>query len=642
MNVLHRLTDEQRRVVEHALTPLLVLAPPGSGKTEVLTQRVACLLRAARDKPSRILALTFTRKAADSLRARVREAVGEMASRVTASTFHAFCGDVLRHYGKAIGVAPDFTLYETEADRLETLLTGLTDNGFDLDRVDQLKTGKALLEEIGKLKRKLLPASAAEAQGDVAGYPLSAAYAAYDDALRKNGAVDFDDLLVMTHRLFAESAWHADHYRKIYTHILVDEAQDTSVAQYELLRALCGDVYRSVTMVADSNQSIYGFTGETGNIQERFRDDFGAEEIRLARNFRSAQRIIEAGNALRRAASNRVAEADAMYADGSVQGLITAAGFSDEAAEASGVVDFVEATLAHGLPVTCIGPGEVATVAPDEIGILGRTRYVLARIADELVRRNIPRVVAVTEPDQFQTEFFKIARAGLRAVANPRDGVARGNLLAKLDGVAAEEERALLTGSLPEFLAAFRRGVRSGLEPLATLLEDTASTPHQLDGYDVANRIAALAVADALDDEEAQGALDVDLNTWRDAMSSTTTHHRSRVWSLPVFLSQLALEARGDRSSGGGVRLMSVHAAKGLEFRVVVIAGMTEGGFPDYRSAGKRSAEAEELRLAYVAVTRAKRRLHLTWPRARETRYGSKAQSRSHFVEMLQAFIDNE
>lgn len=245
-------TDRQKALIELATGPHLVTAPPGSGKTQVLTHRIVRILERDPEATFRILALTFTTKAAETLRSRIKDRLGEVASRVTACTFHSFCMDVLQHYGNPVNFAHDTTVYEVDEQRLEVLARALTEEGMP---VPDKKDLRALLDRIGTYKRDL------RGPGAVTDREEAAAYESYNRLLQRYHACDFDDLLERTWRLLIELPQVARHYRRRFPHIMVDEAQDTSRAQYEILRTICGEEHRNVMLVADVDQFIYRFAG---------------------------------------------------------------------------------------------------------------------------------------------------------------------------------------------------------------------------------------------------------------------------------------------------------------------------------------------------------------------------------------------
>lgn len=628
-------TPEQAAVIALNEGAHLVTAPPGSGKTQVLTRRIVRLLNDSRGQTFRLLALTFTTKAAENMRARIEAEAGEEWRRVTTATFHSFCLDVLQHYGEHIGMPGDLTIYENEDDRIEALAQGLADEGVFVRRSeDDLKSLRRMLQQIGRFKRDLVPPSAVQVEPDGEELArLDVAYAAYDRTLRLYNAVDFDDLLGLAYRLFTESPRVARHYRRLYRYILVDEAQDTSRAQYELLKALCGSEHRSVMMVADADQYIYRFAGASDEFLKRFVRDFEAESHRLSLNFRCAEAIVRAANSLIQHNRDRLAADSFMRSESNAKGLVTAASYEDEDAEARGAVDLVQELLEQGLCRQWLHPTEPLEIQPSDICILGRNRYLLTSVIEELGRRGLPCRFSTTESELFESSLFQTIYYALRALLNPRDLLSRRNLLASAglaNGAAEEmfgEPLPATFSALPEtsplwtdLFNLFARACSEtpALDPLLSQIQEIAKriSEHQAD-----ETLKALELADLKSFQE----------RWKTYRQRIEEPERA----LHGFLGELSLSSR-TAVEGPGIHVLTVHAAKGLEYRAVVLVGMNEGSFPDFRSSRSPEGLAEERRNAYVAATRASRRLHLTRPRTRIMPWGDlKRQTPSRFlVEM--------
>jgi DNA helicase-2/ATP-dependent DNA helicase PcrA len=629
-----RLTLEQEEVVALREGCYLVLAPPGAGKTEIIAQRVVRLLQEPPDGSYRVLALTFNNRAAAAMRRRVSDRLGDESWRATIETYHAFYLDVLRHYGMAIGIPPEVTVYDTVDARIQALAQGLEEDGFimrggELARID----AEELLNEISSLSRSLIPPNAAPDRRMIGGLSVRDAYAAYDGVLRRNGAVDFDGMLTRAYELLTEHPKVAEHYRRIYQFILVDEAQDTSRIQFELLRALCGDQHRNVFMVADPDQLINRWLGADRRNLERFRDDFNAREFRLTANFRCADEIVRVANAL-------VSETDAsgfqeVAALGSAKGSVTCWSFPTEESEAKAIVEWATSTCDHGLRAEWLAPQESTGVDPEEVAILSRSRVHLRYLLAELDRRHEPYMFRAGETGPFDADLYKAVLDAIKVLANPRDVAMRRTLLASLPGTSEMNSEAL------EGLV--------NLEPGAFLREaagrnDGASIGHLLDGLaqslgiDAAAAILATPVPEEGEDSDLGELLRADRQLLQERLERYQLSTESRNWSWSGAVMSLVEEPRADI---GGLRVSTVHAAKGLEFKAVAVIGMNDGSFPDFRSVDSPEDEASERRLAYVAVTRAARALVLSRPRSRITRFGtSRPQEESRFVEMMGLTMD--
>lgn len=634
-------TPEQASVIALSEGAHLVTAPPGSGKTQVLTQRIVRLLQESHGQSYRILALTFTTKAAENMRSRIEAEAGDEWRRVTTATFHSFCLDVIQHYGEHIEILGDLTIYENEDDRIEALARGLSDEGILVGRADDdLKSLRRLLQQIGRLKRDLVPPSAVQMEPDEQELArLDVAYAAYDRTLRLYNAVDFDDLLGLAYRLFIESPRVARHYRRLYRYILVDEAQDTSRAQYEVLRALCGSEHRNIMLVADADQYIYRFAGASDEFLMRFIRDFEADSHHLSLNFRCAESIVTGANALIQHNRERLAAGSFMQSESKAQGLVTAAAYTDETAEAHGVVDLVQELLAKGLCREWLHPTEPLEIQPSEIAILGRNRYLLTSVSGELARRGIPCRFSTTESELFESSLFQTIYYALRTLLNPRDLLSRRNLLAAArlangtaEGVFGEPLQATFTSLqslVPHSRELFDLFAQASYEtqPLARLISQVQEMAQRISEVQSDETLKALELDDLKNFKE----------RWRTYRQRTEESERA----LQGFLGELSLSSRAT-VEGSGVHVLTVHAAKGLEYRAVVLVGMNEGSFPDFRSSRSPEGLAEERRNAYVAVTRASRRLHLTRPRARLMPWGDlKPQTPSRFLTEMKVSMED-
>jgi len=618
-------SEQQERVVGAADGPWLVLAPPGAGKTDVLTRRIIRLLEDTPDEHFRILAVTFTVKAAESMRQRIESRVGAQWRRVVARNWHAFCLDVLRHYGEAIGFPPEPVIVESDDDRLKTLVLGLEDDALRV--TDEERWGPFLRECLARISREKRVLRQPDAVPDVRppGMPigLRQAYEAYERAMRRHGTFDFDDLPLLTYRLFVERPRLARHYRTLFKYILVDEAQDTSRAQYELLKVLCGSEHRNVMMVADRNQSIHAFAGASTRHLDEFRKDFGAAEIPLSGTFRCAESIVAVANALLRSEPALARDAPEVESETGAAGCVRAWSFADETAEARAVVDEITRLLASGLEPAWLAPGEQAALAPEDVAVLVRNRFVADTLRAELDARRIRYADAGGPRGVFESRGFRFLFYGLRALQAPSDAIGREHLLAQYEGgldpdllrgddLAAVLQRLASDRAVGPVAAELIRSREGILDPDAALrrLADAVPRPEKEEDRETVEKDHELLLGkwQAFRHEEGNGGP-----------------------TLGGFLARLALAGRS-HVEGPGVRVLTVHAAKGLEFRAVFLLGMNEGGFPDYRATGAEQ-RLEEVRNAYVAVTRASRVLWLSRPRTRRLRSGAlKEQRPSSFL----------
>lgn len=626
------LTAEQERLVALKDGCHLVVAPPGSGKTEVLAQRVVRLLQDAPDEDFNVLALSFTKNAAGSMRKRVSDRLGDVSRRVNCTTYHAFCLDVLRHYGHLINIPQELTVYDGLDDRVQALKQGLVAEGFLTDS-DELSHTVAvdLLDRISRNKRSLvLPDATISDNEETGAVSLQDAYRAYDLVLDQNGAVDFDTVLVRTHRLLTEHPKVARHYRVIYRHILIDEAQDTSLAQYEIVRALCGTDRSNVFMVADPAQSIYGFTGASSKFVDRFVEEFGAYRHELTITFRCAEAIVDVARKLF-VTSKRSMAGPLLTSHSVAKGLVSYETFATEADEALAAVEWAEKLARDGLPKRSVSSEENRAVRAEHIAILARSRIHLKATLGELDERGVEYHFAAGEAGVFDSDHYRAVLYGLKLLANSRD-VATAKTFATVvrnidtrprSGVRITEDD-LAPEQLMSLVAKGARG--SILERPLRILANCASKQCEL-----TKGIEEILAWDVTPDDMRLADL---LGADREFLNQRWTTYESTVDRSDRTWQGLLMEILNrPRPESPGLRVLTVHAAKGLEFRAVTVLGLNEGSFPDFRNT-IGDALASEQRLAYVAATRAARILRLTRPRYRSTRFGQRAQEVSRFIAL--------
>lgn len=629
MSAVTSYTPDQQRVIDLDEGTYLLTAPPGSGKTQILVERSIRLLSESAAGSFRILALTFTTRAADELRDRVAAGVASEWRRMTTCTFHAFALDVLRHYGERIGVGPQLTVFESEDDRLESLAQALTDEGLPVSRdAEDLQRLRAVLAEISRLKRGLVPPDAAPRTKE-RGIKIDVAYQAYARKLHQLGAADFDDLLLLANRLFAEHPRVARHYRRMYRYVLIDEAQDTSRAQYELLRSLLGDEHRNVLMVADADQAIFAFAGSDFRYLKEFQRDFEAERLDLTSNFRCARAIVAAAGRL--IEHNPGTRRPQMTGAGDAEGHWHLVEAADEEAEATTVTSELQRLLTDGLDSRWLSPDEVTAVRPEQICVLGRSRYALTATRSALETAGVPCQFGSGDAGLFDTQLFRGLHYALRVAGNPRDLLSLENLVALLEPASEKERESWRTRSASELLTELAKPAGVALN-VKSLLDPTASGKV----FEAALKpLTALAGANGAASDEAERMIrDAESlkERWRAFGRSTPPDERD----LGGFLHHLSLAGRASPTDPG-VRVLTIHAVKGLEFRVVLLVGMNEGTFPDYRSKDTRAIEDERVN-AYVAVTRAGRYLQLSRPRSRLMPWGDvRSQAPSRFLGELGA-----
>lgn len=623
------LNPQQREAVEHGGGPLLIVAGAGSGKTRVLTHRIAYLLATRRARVGEILAITFTNKAAAEMRERVQALVGPAARNMWVSTFHSACVRILRKEAKALGLRSSFSIYDAaDAQRLITLVSREQD--LDVKKFP----ARSLSNRISDLKNELVGPQEYAARED-ADPVLRDVYTRYQQRLVQAHALDFDDIIMSTVALLQQHPAVAEHYRRRFRHILVDEYQDTNHAQYVLVRELTGGLPgdesglppAELTVVGDADQSIYAFRGATiRNILEFEADYPDARTILLEQNYRSTQTILSAANAV--ISRNPDRRPKKLWTDAGDGAKIVGYVADDEHHEARFVAQEIDAL------------GDAHGVRPGDVAIFYRTNAQSRALEEVLIRVGLPyKVVGGTR--FYERREIKDAVAYLRAIANPDDDVnVRRVLNVPKRGLGDRAEATVAAFADAErisFGAAVARcdeipGVTARtLNPLRTFrdlmqglgeLADSGAKPAEILG-EVLDRTGYLAQLRG--SEDPQDATRVENLAELHAVAAEFTEADPE-GDLGDFLERVSLVADADQIPSsddaghegapavdpGVVTLMTLHTAKGLEFPVVFLTGMEDGGFPHMRSLHDDDELSEERRLAYVGLTRARERLYVT------------------------------
>ena len=613
--LLEGLNDPQRAAVVHGDGPLLILAGAGSGKTRVLTHRLAYLIHSGRARANEILAITFTNKAAAEMRERVEVLLGHSTRGMWVMTFHAACARMLRAEAPRLGYTRQFTIYD-QADARRLVKRGIDEVGADPKRF----TPAAIHNQISDAKNKLRDADAyRQLVGSYFEQTVADVFALYERDLHRMNAMDFDDLLVRTVNVLELFPEVRARYAATFRHVLVDEYQDTNHAQYRLLQLLAGE-HRNLAVVGDPDQSVYSFRGaDIRNILE-FQDDFDdAEVVRLEQNYRSTQTILDAANGV--IAHNRGRIAKTLWTDLGEGDPIVVRELDDEHAEARYVVGELERLVDEG-------------VSRSEIAVFYRTNAQSRVLEDTLVRREIGyQIIGGTK--FYERAEVKDAIAYLAVLANPQDGISftrvanspkRGIGQTSLSRVLAHAgtmgisvwDAAAEPAGVPGLGTAAQRAFERFMGTMAALRERAADNVPVGDLLDAV--LHETGYLDALEAErtiEAQGRTE-NLQELVEVAREFDARVEEGDDTLDAFLGQVALVADADtrRDDEGLVTLMTLHNAKGLEYPIVYIIGAEEGVFPHSRSLDEGTLE-EERRLAYVGMTRAMRSLTLTYARRR-------------------------
>ena len=640
--MLAGLNDQQRQAVVHEGGPLLIVAGAGSGKTRVLTHRVAYLLGARGVQPGEVLAITFTNKAAGEMKERVASLVGPRARAMWVSTFHSMCVRILRAEAAKLGLKSSFTIYDQgDSVRLMTMVAR------DLDLDAKRYPGRSLAAQVSSLKNELVdeedfaPSTPPERV-------LADVYTLYQQRLREAHALDFDDLIMTTVHLLQAFPDVAEHYRRRFRHVLVDEYQDTNHAQYVLVRELVGTGAGPVPpaelcVVGDADQSIYAFRGATiRNIDEFERDYPQATTILLEQNYRSTQRILRAANTV--IARNTGRRPKSLWTDAGDGELIEGYVADNEHDEAAWVAEQIDALVDEG------------TAAPKEIAVFYRTNNASRVFEEVFIRVGMPYKV-VGGVRFYERKEVRDALAYLKVVANPTDVVSLRRVLNTPKRGIGERAEACIEQFADRERIAFATALRrcsevttlaarslKNIQEFVALLEEfeqlveTGSGPAAL-LESILDRTGYLAELSASTDPQDEGRVD-NLDELISVAAEFEAAHPGG--SVTEFLEQVSLVADADQipvsgDDAGVVTLMTLHNAKGLEFPVVFLTALEDGVFPHLRALGDPRELEEERRLAYVGITRAQQRLFLSRAQVR-TSWGQPAYNPpSRFLDELPA-----
>ncbi|GHH07752.1 DNA helicase PcrA [Streptomyces rubradiris] len=632
--LLEGLNENQRAAVVHAGSPLLIVAGAGSGKTRVLTHRIAHLLAERNVHPGQILAITFTNKAAGEMKERVEQLVGPRANAMWVMTFHSACVRILRRESKKLGFTSSFSIYDAaDSKRLMALVCR------DLDLDPKRFPPKSFSAKISNLKNELIDEEDFAAQAaDGFEKTLAQAYALYQSRLREANALDFDDLIMTTVNLLRAFPDVAEHYRRRFRHVLVDEYQDTNHAQYALVRELVGtgehtagegdappgeyDVPPAeLCVVGDADQSIYAFRGATIRNILQFEEDYpDATTILLEQNYRSTQTILSAANAvIERNESRRPKNLWTNAGQGSrIVGYVA----DTEHDEAQFVADEID---------RLVDAGEARA---SDVAVFYRTNAQSRVFEEVFIRVGLPYKV-VGGVRFYERKEVRDVLAYLRVLANPEDSVPLRRILnvpkrgigeraeAMIDALS-QREKISFPQALKRVDEAYGMAARSTnavkrfnalMEELRTIVESGAGPATVLEA--VLERTGYLAELQSSTDPQDETRIENLQELAAVALEFEQERGEGEQGTLADFLEQVALVADSDQipdeeDGGGVITLMTLHTAKGLEFPVVFLTGMEDGVFPHMRALGQTKELEEERRLAYVGITRARERLYLT------------------------------
>lgn len=616
--LLASLNEPQREAVLHSAGPLLIFAGAGSGKTNVLTRRIAYLIRELHVRPYNILAVTFTNKAAREMKERITALVGDTASRdLWAGTFHSLCARMLRERGKEIGLSNSFLIYDT-SDQLSVVKDALKERNVD----DKQFSPRAVLSQISKAKEEMLSPVDMRSQGTTNPFlrVVARIYEAYEDALALANALDFDDLIMKSVVLLKESQTAREHYQNRFMYVHCDEFQDTNESQYQLLSLLSAK-YKNLCVVGDDDQSIYAFRGANVEIILNFERDFpDAKTIKLEQNYRSTRTILDAAYHV---VKNNKGRAEKRLWTENVEGehitLVEAPNEVEEAVAVAGIIS---------------GQAGAGNRTFHDFAVLYRTNAQSRALEEQLINYRIPYKI-IGGLRFYERKEIKDLLSYLRVCINPYDGVSLRRIInvpARSIGLSTIERfNAFAHSQQIAFWDALRRANEVDVAPRAkksvfafvSMMDYLIRKVEEKTVSELVQEI--LDTTGYVDELKKESPYEIDsrkenigelISVAKEFELNAETEEDC---TLSKFLEDVSLVADVDQldSDAPSVTLMTLHAAKGLEFPVVFLVGLEEGVFPNARSFDSQADLEEERRLCYVGITRAKEELYLAYAASR-------------------------
>ncbi len=611
-----------------------VLASAGTGKTRVLTERARHILK--NTNKDGIIAFTFTNKAAEEMKARL-ETSDKAFDRCWIATIHSVAQRIVDSYAHTIGLPPELHIYDREHDRRAIFLQSLANSGLNIENFIQEdghqdhektrgKTIQKFMDKFSKIKRKLLTDDEIK---KVCGEMVFSVFQNYQEELLRGGGIDFDDILVYAHKILMEQPWCGRIYRAKYKHICVDEAQDLNKAQYEFIKALCGEEITSLLMVGDPDQMIYGFNGSSKDyLRKHFLKDFKPLTFTLKENYRSSKSVVRLANQLKPDAQKET--------DFALEGQCQIEEMPDEEKEAQWICDKIERILKLKSHSDIEG-----SISLSNISVIARNRFVFQYLKDLLKKKNINYQLKKTKASLDPlSDFGKILDFSIRLKLNPRDWISQKKLTGILGAVSNEKK----SGKF-DILSHFARQLSEDNtnDPFSKLKAEACKNVCFLDAEQPNMLKLVKALQNEMDkisnenlNEKEEKELELSMRELEDFKKLWQFFRRSQNKnSLAAFRNAAALgELTGQNGDvkSDALMLSTVHTMKGLEKDIVFLMGMCEGVFPDYRAISQQELE-EEKNSAFVAITRSRRWLYITYPKQRKMPWGKpKIHSPSQFI----------
>ena len=641
-DIIDVLNDKQKEAVLSTEGPCLVIAGAGSGKTKVLTHKIAYLMQEKNVKPWSILAITFTNKAANEMKERVENLVGDVAKDMWIGTFHSICVRILRRYIDRIGFTSSFIIFDSSDQR--TLVKQCLKQ---LNVDDKMLNDRAVLSEISNAKNEMLEPDAYKLRtnNEMRKETIAKVYELYQKRLRENNAIDFDDIINYTIRILSENPDVLEYYSNKFEYVLVDEYQDTNKAQFTLVSILAA-LHGNITVVGDNDQGIYSFRGADITNILNFEKDFpGTKIIKLEQNYRCTQNILDAANAVIK--NNETKYEKKLWTENGKGGMITVFRGNDEYDEANFIVENINKLRRE----------EYMTY--NDFAILYRMNSQSRSIEDILRRENVPYKI-IGGLKFYERKEIKDTIAYLRLIQNPSDNLSLTRIINEpkrgIGKTSLDNVQQIAMQSETSMYDVIKRADEFGLNRVFANSREFVSQIEELrakkDNIKISDLIKETlnktGYTKALEDEDTTEA-ETRLENIEEFLTVAMEFEEQMAEnSLEEFLEGITLSSDLDNADDqeDSVTLMTLHSAKGLEFPVVFLVGMEEGIFPGYKSIGEPKELEEERRLCYVGITRAKQNLFISCARQR-TIFGSTSCNQvSRFVkeipkELMDGFDEN-
>ena len=641
-DIIDVLNDKQKEAVLSTEGPCLVIAGAGSGKTKVLTHKIAYLMQEKNVKPWSILAITFTNKAANEMKERVENLIGDVAKDMWIGTFHSICVRILRRYIDRIGFTSSFIIFDSSDQR--TLVKQCLKQ---LNVDDKMLNDRAVLSEISNAKNEMLEPDAYKLRtnNEIRKETIAKIYELYQKRLRENNAIDFDDIINYTIRILSENPDVLEYYSNKFEYVLVDEYQDTNKAQFTLVSILAAR-HGNITVVGDNDQGIYSFRGADITNILNFEKDFpGTKIIKLEQNYRCTQNILDAANAVIK--NNETKYEKKLWTENGKGGMITVFRGNDEYDEANFVVENINRLRRE----------EYMTY--NDFAVLYRMNSQSRSIEDILRRENVPYKI-IGGLKFYERKEIKDTIAYLRLIQNPSDNLSLTRIINEpkrgIGKTSLDNVQQIAVQSETSMYDVIKRADEFGLNRVFVNSREFVSQIEELrakkDNIKISDLIKETlnktGYTKALEDEDTTEA-ETRLENIEEFLTVAMEFEEQMAEnSLEEFLEGITLSSELDNADNqeDSVTLMTLHSAKGLEFPVVFLVGMEEGIFPGYKSIGEPKELEEERRLCYVGITRAKQNLFISCARQR-TIFGSTSCNQvSRFVkeipkELMDGFDEN-